>query len=163
MNRISAYVPTIALSTLLMLFLLPETSSAQYETTRVLTLTEAEEILDAAQARAEEDEWTVAIAIVDAGGHLLAFRRIDGTQVGSAQYAIDKAVSSVYFQRPTKAFQDGVSGGNNALLTLTGAVHLEGGIPIEYNGRVIGGIGVSGVTAQQDGVIARAGLEALGL
>ena len=135
--------------------------SAQMTQTAPLSLEEAKTILAAAEARANQDNWTVAIAIVDAGGHLLAFSRIDGTQIGSIEYAIQKAKTSVYFKRPTKAFQNGLEAGNLALLTLPNSSGHEGGVPIEHNGEVIGAIGVSGVTAQQDGIIGQAGVDAL--
>ena len=153
---------SIAMAAFLVLAVFTTEMNAQGHTVSKLTLEDAERILDAAQERAEQDEWTVAIAIVDNGGHLLAFRRLDGTQIGSVQYSIDKAVSAVYYQRPTRVFQEGLQGGNQGLLTLTDAVHLEGGVPIEHEGEVIGGIGVSGVTARQDGIIANAGIDALG-
>ena len=73
--------------------------------------------------------------------------------------AQDKAQSSLMFKRPTKAFEDGVAGGRNALLGLTGAMPIEGGTPITYNGKIIGAIGVSGGSAPQDGVVAKAGVD----
>ncbi len=131
---------------------------------RVLTLDEALRIADAAQARAKQDEWTVAIAILDAGGHLLYFRRMDGTQIGSGGLAIDKADSSLMFQRPTKAFEDMVlKDGMVHLMNLKHVVAVEGGLPIVHDGEVIGAIGISGVTVEQDGIIATAGLAALSL
>lgn len=155
---------TIAILTSMFLALLlavPNVAEAQHATTRVLTLDDARQILEAAEARAARDNWTVAIAVVDAGGHLVAFSKIDGTQVGSVYFAIDKAVSSVYYKRPTKAFEDAYQAGNTRVTSLPSAAVFEGGVPIEYNGEVIGAIGVSGVTAEQDGIIARAGLNAL--
>jgi len=150
------------LTALLTLFLfLPSYADAQHTMQRVLTLDEAKEILAAAEARAHQDNWTVAIAIMDAGGHLIAFSRIDGTQVGSIDVAINKAKSSILYKRPTKAFEDAMNAGNNRIPSLGGVVPFEGGIPIEHDGAVIGAIGVSGVTAEQDGVIARAGLSVL--
>lgn len=128
---------------------------------RVLTLDDAKQIIEAAEERANQDDWTVAIAVLDAGGNLIAFQRIDGTQTGSIDFAIKKAKSAILYQRPTKVFEDAMNSGNNRILGLEGAVPFEGGIPIEHNGAVIGAIGVSGVTAQQDGMIARAGLSAL--
>lgn len=137
-----------------------ETATAQHVPAPVMN-EEAKVMLDAAEARADQDEWTVAIAIVDAGGHLVAFRKLDGTQTGSVQFAVEKAKSAVMFKRPTKVFQDAVQSGENHMLGLTGGVPFEGGIPIVVDGEVIGAIGVSGVTAQQDGVVAQAGLDAL--
>lgn len=157
MKKIWYLIPALML---LFVSMPTETVTAQHVPAPV-SLEEAKAILDAAEVRAHADQWTVAIAIVDAGGHLVAFRKIDGTQIGSVQFAIDKAKSSVLFKRSTKVFQDAVQAGNNHMLGLTGGVPFEGGIPIIVDGEVVGGIGVSGVTAQQDGVIAEAGLEAL--
>ncbi len=125
-----------------------------------LTLDEARAIAVAAEQRANQDEWTVAIAIVDAGGHLLQFSRLPGTQIASIDVAIQKAVTAVYYKRPTKAFQDGIMNGNMPLLSLPHFSAFEGGVPIVVDGHVIGAIGVSGVTPAQDGIIAAAGVKA---
>lgn len=151
----------IALALAATLFLIPADSFAQQESAKVLTLEEAKRIADAAEERARQDDWTVVITVVDSGGHLLLLRRIDGTQIGSVNIAIEKAQTAVYYKRPTKAFQDGVAGGNTGILRLPEVLPFEGGIPITHEGHVIGGIGVSGVTAEQDGIIANAGLDAL--
>ena len=135
-------------------------AQAQASDTGSLTLDEARVMLQAAEQRADQDGWTVAIAIVDAGGHLLAFIRQPGTQLASIDVAIQKAVTSVYYKRPTKAFQDGIAGGNMALLSLPNFSAFEGGVPVVVDGEVIGAIGVSGVTPAQDGIIAAAGVEA---
>ncbi|MEX0927766.1 MAG: heme-binding protein [Balneolales bacterium] len=134
---------------------------AQQVTTKVLTLEEAKTMADAAEERARQDNWNVVITIVDAGGHAILLRRMDGTQIGSIEVAQRKAQAAVYYKRPTKAFQDEVSGGNYIMMELPGAIPFEGGLPVMDDGRVIGSIGVSGVTAVQDGIIAQAGLDAL--
>ena len=103
----------------------------------------------------------ISIAIVDDGGHLIYFQRIDGTQTGSVLVSQRKAQTAIGFKRPSKVFEEGVAGGRNALLGLPGAVPLEGGLPLSVDGQMIGAIGVSGVTAQQDGMIAQAGIDAL--
>jgi uncharacterized protein GlcG (DUF336 family) len=128
---------------------------------KVLGLAEAERITDAADKRARQDNWNVVIAIVDAGGHLISLKRMDGTQIGSVDVAIKKAQAAVYFKRPTKVFQDRVEAGAYGVMTLPNVMPVEGGIPIEQEGRVIGAVGVSGVTSEQDGIIAQAGLSAL--
>ncbi|HVP67126.1 MAG TPA: heme-binding protein [Anaeromyxobacteraceae bacterium] len=115
-----------------------------------------------ALAEARKNGWTVAAAVVDTGGVLVYFERIDGTQNGSSEVAIDKARSAAAFKRPTKAFEDLVAGGKTNYLRLTGAVPIEGGIPLVVEGRVIGAIGVSGATSAQDGACARAGADAAG-
>lgn len=126
---------------------------------RVLSLEDAQRISDAAEARARQDNWNVVITILDAGGHLVALRRMDGTQIGSVEVGIQKATSALKFKRPTKVFEDAVKSGNVHLISLPGVVAVEGGLPIKDGDQVIGSIGVSGVTSAQDGIIAAAGLE----
>ncbi len=131
------------------------------QTIRLLTLADAQRIADAAQARAVQDNWNVVIVVADAGGHLLSLRRMDGTQTGSIEVAIRKAESSVLFKRPTKALQDLIAVENfTAVLSLKNVTAVEGGVPILHDGQVIGSVGVSGVTAAQDGIIAAAGVAA---
>ncbi|MGC2199634.1 MAG: heme-binding protein [Stellaceae bacterium] len=100
-----------------------------------------------------------AIAIVDPGGFLVYFERMDNTQLGSVEFAIDKARSAVLFRRPSKTFEDILAGGRTAILALRGAVPVEGGVPIVSGGKIIGAIGASGGTAQQDGQVAKAGAD----
>jgi uncharacterized protein GlcG (DUF336 family) len=100
-----------------------------------------------------------AIAIVDPGGHLIYFERMDNTQLGSLRIAIDKARSAALFRRPTKVFQDAVAGGRTMLLGLRGAVPVEGGLPLVASGKVVGAIGASGGTGAQDGEVAKAGAD----
>jgi len=121
-----------------------------------ITLAQARIVLAAAQAEARKNQWNVAVAIVDSGGHLVAFERLDTTQYGSAEVTIEKARSSAAFRRPTKAFQDVVAAGGAGLriLGLTGGVPIEGGVPLLIDGRIVGAVGVSGVTSAQDGQIA---------
>ena len=102
-----------------------------------------------------------AIAIVDPGGFLVYFERMDNTQLGSVEFAIDKARSAVLFRRPSKTFEDILAGGRTAILALRGAVPIEGGVPIVSGGKIIGAIGASGGTAQQDGQVAKAGADTL--
>ena len=102
-----------------------------------------------------------AIAIVDHGGFLIYFERMDNTQLGSVEIAIDKARSAALFRRPSKVFEDAVAGGRNAILALRGAVPIEGGVPIIAGGKLVGAIGASGGTAQQDGQVAKAGADAI--
>jgi uncharacterized protein GlcG (DUF336 family) len=116
-----------------------------------------------AEAEATKNKWNVVIAIVDTGGQLVMSHRLDGAQWGSVDVARDKAHSAVAFRRPTKAFQDLIAqgGANLRLLNLHGASLLEGGIPIVVGGKIIGAVGVSSVTSQQDAQIAQAGIDAL--
>ncbi len=128
---------------------------------KVLTLEAARQIAAAAEKHARENEWNVCIAIVDDGGHLIYFQRMDGTQYGSVLVSQRKAQTAIGFKRASKVFEEGVAGGRNALIALPGAVPLEGGLPLVVEGQMVGAIGVSGVTAQQDGMIAQAGAAAL--
>lgn len=128
-----------------------------------ITLEQAKKVLAAAEVEAKKNNWNVVISIVDSGGQLVAMNRLDNTQFGSVEVAREKAYSAVAFRRPTKVFQDliGKGGDNLRLLGLSGASMLEGGIPIVVGGRIIGGVGVSGVTSAQDAQIAQAGIDAL--
>src|SRR3990172_4637347 len=116
-----------------------------------INLEQARKAVAAAQAEARKQGWPLAIAVVDNHGFLVAYEKMDNTQTGSVQVAIDKAVSAAMFRRPTKAFQDGVAGGGAGLrlLGLRGANPLEGGVTIVTGGRIIGGIGVSGMAGDQ--------------
>ncbi len=126
-----------------------------------VNLDTAKKIAAAAVVEAKKNSWPVAIAIVDNHGVLVYYEMLDDTQTASAHVAVEKARTSAMFRRPTKVFEDGIAGGRVAILGLTGAMPIEGGIPIIAAGKVIGAIGVSGVTSQQDAQIARAGLDAL--
>jgi glc operon protein GlcG len=128
-----------------------------------ITLVQARTVLAAAQAEAIANKWAVVIAIVDTGGHLVLLERMDVTQYGSVEVALGKATTSAAFRRPSKAFQDLVAAGGEGLRTLSlpGATPIEGGLPLIHEGRIIGAIGISGVTSVQDGQIARAGAAVL--
>ncbi|HYI95360.1 MAG TPA: heme-binding protein [Bryobacteraceae bacterium] len=139
----------------------PYLFAAQPATRQVLTLEIAKQVAAAASAEATANKWTVVIAILDEGGNLMYLERADDTQIGSIQVAQEKAKSAVSFKRPTKVFEEAVAGGRTAILKLPGAMPVEGGLPLMLNGRVAGAIGVSGVTSQQDGQIAKAGADAL--
>jgi glc operon protein GlcG len=133
-------------------------AAAQLTDKKSLTLEAAKKLAAAAEAEAQKNKWNVVIAVVDDGGHLLYLQRMDGTQTGSIDVAIRKAQTAMSFKRPTKVFEDAIAGGRNALIAL-GALPLEGGLPISSGGQVIGAMGVSGVTSQQDGQIAKAGVD----
>lgn len=136
--------------------------TAQLTDRKALTLEGAKKIAAAAEAEAKKNNWNVVIAIVDDGGHLLYLQRMDGVQIASVEIALMKARSAALYKRPTKAFEERVAAGNNAVLRLPGAAPFEGGLPVIVNDQVLGAIGVSGVASQQDGQIAKAGLDALG-
>ncbi|MBN9088274.1 MAG: heme-binding protein [Reyranella sp.] len=122
----------------------------------------AKKALAAAEAEAKKNNWPVAIAIVDTGGHLVAFSKLDNTQNASVAIAIGKATTANNFKRPTKALQDAIAqgGANLRLLAVKDATPLEGGVPIVVDGKIIGGIGASGVMANQDAEVAMAGANA---
>lgn len=128
-----------------------------------ISLEQAKRVMAAAEAEALANDWPVVIAIMDSGGRLVMLQRLENTQIGSIQVAQDKAYSAVAFRRSTKTYEDLLAQGGTHLriLNLSGANPLEGGLPILVNGQLVGGIGVSGVTSEQDGQIARAGLGAL--
>ena len=127
-----------------------------------ITLAAAKKVMAAAEAEAVKNNWRMAIAILDSTGHLVMLHKLDNTQYGSIPVAEDKARSAVDFRRPTKVFEDLVAQGGLGMrsLALRGASPLEGGLPIIVNGKVIGAIGVSGATAVQDGLVAKAGADA---
>ncbi|HZP93586.1 MAG TPA: heme-binding protein [Burkholderiales bacterium] len=137
-------------------------AQAQLADKKVLTLEAAKKIASGAEAEAKRNSWTVVIAVVDDGGNLIYLQRIDGTQIGSIDVAIKKAKTAAAFKRPTKVFEDAIAGGRTAILGLDAALPLEGGLPLITGGQVVGAIGVSGATSQQDGQVAKAGADAFG-
>jgi glc operon protein GlcG len=124
---------------------------------KVLTLDAAKKIASAAEAEAKKRGATVVIVVVDDGGHMLLLERLDDTQVASVEVGIGKARTAAIFRRPSKVFEDQVRDGRIAALGLPGATPLQGGVPIVHEGKVIGAIGVSGNTPQEDEDIAKAG------
>ena len=128
-----------------------------------ISVEKAKAVLQAAEAFALKNQWTVVIAIVDTGGNLVLLEKIDNTQIGSIDIAIAKAKTANNFKRSTKMFEDAVASGGVGLrvLSVSGILPLEGGEPILHNGKVIGGIGVSGMQSAQDEEVVKAGLAAL--
>jgi glc operon protein GlcG len=126
-----------------------------------ITLENAKKAATSAVSEASKNNWNVAVAIVDTAGTLVYYEKMDNTQVGSANVAIDKARSAALFKRPTKAFQDALASGGDGLrvLRLQGAVPSEGGIPLLVEGKIIGAIGVSGATNTQDAQCAKMGAD----
>jgi len=127
----------------------------------VLSIDDAHKMAAAARAEAKAQGWSVVIAIVDDGGHLVYLERLDGTQKASSEIAIAKARTAIMFKRPSKVLEDAVAGGRVAVMSLPGVTPVEGGLPIVVDGHFLGAIGVSGVQSSQDAQVARAGLEAL--
>jgi uncharacterized protein GlcG (DUF336 family) len=128
-----------------------------------LTLAQAKQVAAPAIAEAAKSGWAMAVAIVDTGGQLVYFEKMDGTQNGSVRVSLEKARSAALFKRPTKAFQDMLASGGEGLrvLRIKGAIPVDGGLPIVVEGKTIGAIGVSGGTSPQDGQCAQAGAVAL--
>jgi uncharacterized protein GlcG (DUF336 family) len=123
----------------------------------------AKKVAAAAIAEARKNNWAMAVAIVDTGGYLVYFERMQDTQLGSVEVSIEKAKTAALFRRPTKSFQDTVAGGGEGLriLRLTGAIPVEGGIPLIVDGKLIGAVGASGGSSDQDGRTAQAGVAAM--
>ena len=129
---------------------------------KTLSLEAARVALAAAEAEAARNDWRVAIAVVDEGGHTIAFVRLDGTQWSSIQTAIEKARAAVAWKRPTRLLEESVNKGRTSFLSIgRGMALLQGGVPIEVDGAVVGALGVSGVKASDDEIVALAGVNAL--
>ena len=128
----------------------------------VLTLEETNKIIDAAELEATKNNWSVTIAVVDDGGHLLALKRLDNAAPISASIAESKARSAALGRRETKAYEDMINNGRYAFITVPNIDGLlEGGLPIMSNGQCLGAVGVSGVKSSEDAQIAKAGIIAL--
>lgn len=128
-----------------------------------ISFSTASKVMTAAETEAERNEWPMVIAIVDSTGHLVMLHKMDGAQYGSIVIAQRKAETALDFKRPTKAFQDLVAGGGVGVraLSMPNVIALEGGLPIFVDGRIIGAIGVSGMSSTDDAQVARAGIAAL--
>jgi glc operon protein GlcG len=135
-------------------------ANAQLVTKKVLTLDAAKELASAAEAEALKNKWTMVITVVDDGGNLMYLEKIDNTQIGSIEVAIQKAKTAILFKRPTKVFEDKViKEGRTAILSLPNAIAIEGGLPIVVDGQYVGAIGISGGSSDQDGVVAKAAVD----
>ncbi len=130
-------------------------------TKKVLTLAAAEHVAQVARAEAVKHGWKLVICVVDDGGHLIYLERMDGAQLGSVRIAQDKARTAVLFKRPSKALEEAVAGGRTVVMKLTGAIPVEGGVPIIVEGELVGAIGVSGASSTQDGQVAILGAASL--
>ena len=128
-----------------------------------ITIETAKKAATASAAEALKHNWSMAIAIVDNAGFLVYFERMSNTQLASVELSIEKARTSALFRRPTKVFQDAIAGGGDGLrvLGLTGAMPNAGGIPIVVDDRIIGAVGVSGGSVDQDAQVAAAGARAV--
>jgi glc operon protein GlcG len=150
-------VKRILLAIFSLLFVLLASVKGDLPTKKVLTLEVAKKIAAASEAEAKRRGATVVIVVVDDGGHMLLLERLDDTQVASVEVGIGKARTAAIFRRPSKEFEDQVRNGRVAALALPGATPLQGGVPIEVDAKVIGAIGVSGNTPQEDEGIAKVG------
>ncbi|EJM60857.1 hypothetical protein, possibly involved in utilization of glycolate and propanediol [Pseudomonas sp. GM49] len=125
----------------------------------VLSQTEVQQIIKAARTEAQANQWAVTIVVVDDGGHPLALERLDGCAPASAYIATEKARTSALGRRESKSYEDMVNAGRYAFLSAPLLTSLEGGVPIVFDGQVIGAVGVSGVKAEQDAQVAKAGAQ----
>ncbi len=144
------------------LFFVTLTAHAQVIDRKTLSLEAANKIIAGAIAEAKANNWLVDIAVVDDAGHLLSFQRMDGALIGSIEVAIGKARTASLFRRPTKVLEEAAKT-RPAIVTLPNGVLLQGGVPVVVNGQIVGAVGVSGVTSQQDEQIAEAGVRHAGL
>ncbi len=130
------------------------------ETKTIINLDDVKRVAAAAEEEAKRNNWNVVIAIVDDGGHLMYLQR-EKVQLGSIDVAITKAKVALMFRRPTRFWEETVAGGRQGYLSMPGMLPIEGGVPLEYRGEIVGAIGVSGVKSHEDGQIAQAGAAAL--
>src|SRR5579862_1901047 len=127
-----------------------------------VSLENAKKAAAPALAEAEKNHWNMAVAIVDTGGNLVYYEKMDNTQLGSANVAVEKARTAALFKRPSKSFEDAAATpGGARVLSLRGVTAVEGGIPLVMDGKIVGAIGVSGGTSAQDGQCAKAGADVL--
>jgi len=160
MNVISTVVAVGAITLVSALTALAQQPPAPYGAP--MSLDAAKKAMAAAEAEATTNKWPVAIAILDTTGSLVMLQKLDNTQTGSVEIAIGKARTALDFRRPSKAFQDVVAGGGAGLRLLSAhnVLALEGGVPVVVDGKVVGAVGVSGVTSEQDAQVAMAGAAA---
>ena len=137
-------------------------AQAQLLERKTLSLEAANKIIAGAIAEAKANNWLVDIAVVDEGGNLLSFQRMDGALIGSVDAAIGKARTASLFRRSTKVLEE-VAKTRPAIVTLPNGVLLQGGVPVVVNGQTVGAVGVSGVSSQQDEQIAEAGIRHAGM
>ena len=127
-----------------------------------LTLEAARVALAAAEAEALRNGWRVVIAVVDEAGHAVLVARLDGAQWSSIETAVQKARAATAWKRPTRLLEESINGGRTAFATISqGMALLQGGVPIDIDGAIVGAVGVSGVKASDDEIVATAGVNAL--
>jgi len=158
MKKIHAHI-----AVLFSLLTLPLAAEAQMPNAYGLSIgvEAARKIAAVAVAEAKKNSWNVAVAVVDADGELVFFERMDNAQVGAVKVSQEKARTAARFKRPSKVFEDALVGGRQAILGLPDVTPLEGGIPLLVDNKIVGAVGVSGATSQQDGVCAKAASDTL--
>ena len=132
-----------------------------FGTAKFITLEAAKKMAAAGEAEARKNGWNVAIAVVDASGGLILFHKLDETQPGSIAVAQGKACAAALFKRPSKVLEEAIAAGKQGFLAVEGIVPIQGGLPGVVDGKVIGAVGVSGVTSAQDEQVATAALGGL--
>jgi len=152
---------TIACALTLALSISTATAQQRPPYGQAINLETAKKVGAAAAAEAKKNSWNVAIAIVDNHGFLVYYEMADDTQTASANVAVEKARTSAMYRRTSKELEDNIAAGRVAVLGLPGSTPIEGGLPLVVGGKMIGAIGVSGVSSAQDGMVAKAGVEAL--
>lgn len=148
----------LTLATSIAVFGQTAAAQARPEYGTAINLAGAKKIAAKALAECVKNKWNVAVAVVDNHGGLVYFERLDNTQTASMDIAIMKARAAATYRRPTRAFADAIAKSGPAVMTLPGAIASPGGVPIVVDGKVIGGIGASGVTGDQDEQCSKAGL-----
>ena len=128
-----------------------------------VNLEDARKVAAAATAMAEKQKWEMAIAVVDTAGELVYFQRLNGAEYAASEMSVAKAKCAVLYRRPTKAFEDRLAqaGQNLRVLGMAGVVPVDGGVPLVVGGKIVGAIGISGGSSEEDGRVAVAGAAAL--
>lgn len=140
---------------------LPVAAAAQLRPTSVVAAEGAQRAIAAAVTEARAQGWAVSIAVVDPGGELLAFLRMDGAPYSSVDIARGKARTAARFRRPTRGLDSALAAGRWAILGFEGVTPVEGGVPVVVKGETVGAVGVSGATSAQDAQVAQAGARAI--
>ncbi|MGH8622562.1 MAG: GlcG/HbpS family heme-binding protein [Burkholderiales bacterium] len=155
------FIPHVLSAAALVLFAVSASAQQRPDYGTPITIDQAKKLAGAVVAECQSNKWNVAVAVVDTAGNLVYFERIENTQTASMDIAIMKAKAAATYRRPTRAFVDAIAKGGPAIMTLPGVVASPGGLPIMVGGKVTGGVGVSGVTGDQDEQCAKAGLSAM--
>ena len=136
------------------------TASAQVLEKKTLSLAAAKKIAAAAEAEAAKNNWNVIVTVLDDGGNTIVMERMDGAQLGSIEISHSKAMTALSFKQPTRNMQERLKSGGSELLSAPNILTMAGGLPINYEGKLIGAVGVSGATSDQDEQCAKAGVAA---